>query len=98
MPLEPRNDALGLRSTYDSMLAAQAAGRPRHLDDCLQFASRAWRRPLTEKEKASLRAFYEKALAEDSDHTRAMRTLLARTWWLPNFLYRLEQGPAPALP
>ena len=92
MPAEPRQYALGLRATYDSMLAAQAAAQPRHIDDCLQFAGRAWRRPLTDKEKLSLRAFYEKAYAEDPDHTRAIKTLLARILVAPEFLYRLEQA------
>ncbi len=93
MPAEPRQYALGLRAAYDGMLAAQAAGGARHLNDCLEFASRAWRRPLTDKEKAGLRAFYEKALAEDPDHTRAIKTLIARILVAPEFLYRLEQAP-----
>ncbi len=93
MPAEARAYALGLRTTYDSARAAELAARPRHLDDCLQFASRAWRRPLTEKEKQSLRAFYQKALAEDPDHTRAIKTLIARILVAPEFLYKLEQSP-----
>jgi hypothetical protein len=96
MPAEARQYALSLRATYDSMLTAQAAAQPRHVEDCLQFASRAWRRPLTDKEKASLRAFYEKALAEDPDHTRAIKTLLARILVAPEFLYRLEQATTNA--
>ncbi len=96
MPAEPRRYALGLRSTYDSANAAQAAARARHLEDCFQFASRAWRRPLTEKEKLGLRAFYAKALAEDPDHARAIKTLIARILVAPEFLYRLEEGSAPA--
>ena len=92
MPAEARQYALSLRATYDGMLAAQAAGRARHLDDCLEFASRAWRRPLTDKEKQGLRAFYNQALAEDPDHTRAIKTLIARILVAPEFLYRLEQA------
>lgn len=94
MPAEPRGYALSLRANYDAARAAELAARPRHVEDCLQFASRAWRRPLTDKEKLSLRAFYQKALAEDADHTRAIRTLLARILVAPEFLYKLEQsGP-----
>jgi mono/diheme cytochrome c family protein len=101
MPAEPRQYALGLRATYNGMLAAQAAGRARHVNDCLEFASRAWRRPLTDKEKTGLRAFYDKTLAEDSDHTRAIKTLIARILVAPEFLYRLEQpavGPSGVQP
>ena len=64
------------------------------MDDCLEFASRAWRRPLTDKEKLGLRAFYEKSLADDPDHTRAIKTLIARILVAPEFLYKLETGGA----
>jgi len=94
MPAEARKYALGLRATYDSARAAEMAARPRHIADCLEFASRAWRKPLTERDKASLRAFYQKALAEDPDHTRAIKTLIARILVAPEFLYKLEQSSA----
>jgi mono/diheme cytochrome c family protein len=93
MSPDPRNYALGLRATYDAAHAAEMAARPRHVEDCLQFASRAWRRPLTEKEKLTLRTFYQKVLAEDSDHTRAIKALIARILVAPEFLYKLEQAP-----
>lgn len=91
MPAEARGYATSLRATYDSALAAEKAAQPRHLEDCLEFASRAWRRPLTDKEKATLRAFYQKTLTEDPDHVRAIRTLIARILVAPEFLYKLEQ-------
>jgi mono/diheme cytochrome c family protein len=81
-----------LRREYDAAMTAQAAARPRHLKDSLEFASRAWRRPLTEKEKLELRAFYEKTLAVDPDHRKALRALLTRILVAPQFLYRVEQG------
>ena len=59
-----------------------------------EFASRAWRRPLTEKEKQSLRAFYDKTITAEPDHRKAIRALLARILVAPAFLYRVEQ-PAP---
>jgi hypothetical protein len=68
----------------------QAAARPRHVEDCLEFASRAWRRPLTEKEKQSLRAFYDKTITLDPDHRKAIRALLSRILVSPAFLYRVE--------
>ena len=54
---------MSLRKTYDAARAAEKAAEPRHLEDCLEFASRAWRRPLADKEKLGLRAFYAKTLA-----------------------------------
>ena len=44
------------------------------MTDALAFASRAWRRPLTPGEKASLRAFYERpapCIGLDHDGARA---------------------------
>ena len=55
MPAEARQYMQPLVAKYKEVQAAQAAARPHHVEDCLEFASRAWRRPLTEKEKQSLR-------------------------------------------
>jgi hypothetical protein len=92
MPPEPRQYAKSLKAEYESVLAVQAAARPRHVEDCLDFASHAWRRPLTEKEKQSLRAFYDKTMTLDPDHRKAIRALLARILVSPAFLYRVEQA------
>ncbi len=98
MPAEARGYAMSLRKTYDVARSAEKTAEPRHVDDCLEFASRAWRRPLTPKEKLALRAFYAKTLADDPDATRAIRTLIARILVAPEFLYKLEKGgPATAL-
>jgi hypothetical protein len=59
--------------------------------DALAFASRAWRRPLTVAEKASLRSFYQRTRAANGlDHDAAIRALLARVLVSPAFLYRVE--------
>jgi hypothetical protein len=92
LPALMRKYVIPLRRKYDSVLEAQAAARPGHIEDCLRFASRAWRRPLTEKETQSLRAFYQKTLGVDNDHRKAIQGLLARILVAPQFLYRLEQA------
>ncbi len=92
LPALMRKYVIPLRREYYSVLEAQAAARSGHLEDCLQFASRAWRRPLTEKEKQSLRAFYQKTFGVDNDHRKAIQGLLARILVAPQFLYRLEQA------
>ena len=97
MPAEARTYAAGLRATYDTAHAAEKSAQPRHIEDALEFASRAWRRPLTEKEKTALRAFYQKTLAEDPDHARAIRVLIARILVAPEFLYKLEQPSASTI-
>jgi Protein of unknown function (DUF1592)/Protein of unknown function (DUF1588)/Protein of unknown function (DUF1587)/Protein of unknown function (DUF1595)/Protein of unknown function (DUF1585)/Planctomycete cytochrome C len=91
LPVEMRKYVLPLRSHYDAVLAAQAAARPGHVRDCLEFASRAWRRPLTATEKQNLRTFYHKTISADPDHRKAIRALLARILIAPQFLYRVEE-------
>ncbi len=94
MPAEARNYANSLRKIFDGARAAEEAAEPRHIDDCLEFASRAWRRPLTAQEKLGLRKFYEKTRSADPDHTRAIKALIARILVAPEFLYKLESaGP-----
>jgi mono/diheme cytochrome c family protein len=98
LPAAMRPYVTPLRREYDAVQAAQLAAQPGHVKDCLAFASRAWRRPLTEAEKLSLRAFYEKTLRTEADHRKAVRALLARILVAPQFLYRVEQvTAAPAV-
>ena len=91
LPADVRPYVKSLRANYDEVIAAQTLGQPQHVTDALTFASRAWRRPLTMEEKASLRAFYQKSRAETHlDHDAAIRALLARILVSPQFLYRVE--------
>ncbi|MBP6821909.1 MAG: DUF1592 domain-containing protein [Acidobacteria bacterium] len=98
LPVEMRKFVNPLRHEFDAVNAAQAAARPGHIKDCLEFASRAWRRPLTEKEKLGLRAFYDKTFAVEPDHRKAVRSLIARILVAPQFLYRVEQGLGQVAP
>src|SRR4029077_9306025 len=85
------------KAEYDAMQARLRAARPRHIEDVLEFAGRAWRRPLTADEQGRLRAFYAAQLKEsDDDHPRAIRAMLTRVLVSPEFLYRGE-GPLPAV-
>jgi hypothetical protein len=92
LPEDMRKYVAPLRKTWEEMVAAQAAAKPRHIEDTIRFASRAWRRPLTETEKQNLRAFYAKALAADPDHdhVKAIRAVIARVLVAPQFLYKVE--------
>ena len=91
MPAEARQYVKPLRAEYLEVMSAEAAAKPRHVEDCLEFASRAWRRPLTDREKENLRAFYRQTLLSQQDHTKAIRALIARILVSPDFLYRVEQ-------
>jgi hypothetical protein len=91
MPADMRRYALPLRTAYDRARSAEAAARPKRLDDCLTFAAQAWRRPLTDREKQGLRGFYDQAITSEQDHQKAIRAVLARILTSPAFLYRVEQ-------
>jgi hypothetical protein len=91
LPAEPRKYVQALRTEYDRVQAAQAAAHPGHIEDALQFAASAWRKPLTPAEKDTLRAFYTKSREINKlDHVAAMRATIARILVAPAFLYRLE--------
>ncbi len=66
--------------------------RERHFADVMQFASRAWRRPLTAEDQERLRRFYD-TVARDGelDYSAAIRALLARVLVAPEFIYRAER-------
>src|SRR5262249_13089075 len=96
-PADMQQYAKPILAEYKQVMAAQAAGRPGHVNDALNFASRAWRRPLTEKEKAGLRTFYDKTMTTENDHVKAIRALITRILVSPAFLYRVEQPAAAAV-
>lgn len=64
---------------------------PRHVNAVLDLADRAWRRPLTDAEKASLRGLYQKLRSEELPHEEAVRLLITRVLVSPGFLYRAER-------
>jgi hypothetical protein len=63
---------------------------PRHVDALIDFASRAYRRPLADDEVAQLRTLYADLRDEELSHDEALRLTLARVLTAPAFLYRLE--------
>jgi hypothetical protein len=65
-----------------------------HLQGVLAFAGRAYRRDLTESEKAALLGCYRQLRDLKLTHDEAIRLTLARVLIAPAFLYRLENsGP-----
>ena len=63
---------------------------PRHLEQLIQFASRAYRRPLEDQEAENLRGLYQKLREQELPHDEAFRFTLARLLISPAFLYRVE--------
>ena len=91
LPTDMRRYVTPLRADYDRVRRAFAAAEPGQINDAIEFASRAWRRPLTTAEKASLRGFYQRSrTTHQLDHDGALRALIARVLVSPAFLYRVE--------
>ena len=98
LPTEPRGYVKDLKSDYERVQSAQQAARPRHIEDAIEFAARAWRRPLKDDEKDSLRRFYNVAREGfELDHVAAIRSMLTRILTAPAFLYRFEEPQSDSL-
>ena len=96
LPAEARPYIMELRRHYDEVTAARARAQPGHVAGALEFASRAWRRPLTKNEEARLQAFYQQCRTTQAlDHDEAVKALVARILMSPAFLYRVEPGAGP---
>ncbi|HWB08071.1 MAG TPA: DUF1592 domain-containing protein [Pirellulales bacterium] len=97
LPDEPRLYVERLHSDYARARQALSAAEPGHVDQALEFAERAWRRPLSAAERGRLRGFYSRLRNDRMEHEEALRLLLARILVAPAFLYRAEApSPSPA--
>jgi hypothetical protein len=70
------------------------AAQPKQLDALLEFAARAYRHALGEREKADIVEIYRTMRRKEVSHDEAFRMTLARLLISPHFIYRLEQ-PSP---
>ena len=62
-----------------------------HLKTLLEFAARAWRRPLTDSEREAILRSYHTERKDGVKHDPAFRATLARVLSSSWFLYRVEQ-------
>lgn len=83
-----------IRNEEKAFLAAQVAAEPRQIEALLDFASRAWRRPLVSSEREAILASYQADRKDGIKHDPAFRAALARVLSSPWFLYRVEQPSA----
>jgi hypothetical protein len=67
-----------------------------HVEALIQFAPKAWRRPLAAEEPGDLRAFYDSLRKQEIPHDDAFRLTLARVLVSPAFLYKIETPGAGA--
>ena len=74
----------------------QVEVEPWHVEAALDFATQAWRRPLSDAEREDLRTLYGKLRKQELPHAMAVRMVLARVLVAPAFLYRGEKSaPGP---
>ena len=83
-----------IKRRADEYRAALIASEPAHFRSVLEFAQRAFRRPLTESETAGLKALHKQLRAEGLSHEATMRLLITRVLVSTSFLYRLERSPS----
>jgi hypothetical protein len=70
---------------------ARLAAEPSHLKALLQFAERAYRRPLAKAEQEDLLAFYRDLRKQDDPgHEEALRDALVSVLMSPHFCYRFD--------
>jgi hypothetical protein len=70
---------------------ARRAAEPTHLESLVQFAERAYRRPIRADERDDLLAFYRELRSDHGlSHDEAMRDSLASVLVSPRFLYRVD--------
>ena len=70
------------------------AAIPKQMEALLDFASRAYRRPLTRAEQDNLRALYQALRKKGVPHQEAFEGTLVRVLVSPAFLFRIERPPA----
>jgi hypothetical protein len=73
---------------------ARADSEPKHLEALLDFARRAYRRPLTEAERTDLLAYYREMRAKSGlTHEEAIRDSVVGILMSPDFSYRIDLTP-----
>lgn len=72
--------------------------QPKHVAAVIDFAKRAFRRPLHPDEAMELEAFYAALRREEIPHEEAISLLLSRVLVSPAFLYRTEVPPVGSEP
>jgi hypothetical protein len=81
----------GIDATLRSLEKMRAAAQPVQLEALVRFAGRAYRRPLTQAERGSLIAYYQKIRKQGAlSHEDAMRDSVASVLISPVFLYRVD--------
>jgi len=78
----------------DAFLELEKAAIPRQLTAVVDFAARAYRRPLSAEERTGLQSLYDRLRSEGMGHDEAFRGVVASVLVSPAFLFRIETPPA----
>ena len=89
---EPMRGPINEQAKHFKKLIAES--EPKQVRSVLEFAAKAWRRPLAKAEQDELRSLYAKLRGQKIAHEAAVRMLIARVLVAPAFLYRGEQPTA----
>jgi hypothetical protein len=81
------------RARAEAFEKEERAAIPWQLQALLDFASRAYRRPLREKEKTELLSLHQAIQLRGASHDEAFRGVLTRILVSPAFLFRVEESP-----
>ena len=80
-----------VNSTLRNLEKERAEAESKHLNALLDFAERAYRRPLSDAEGSDLRAYYQELRTKkDLSHEDAIREAAVSVLMSPDFLYRLD--------
>jgi hypothetical protein len=71
---------------------SQVDAEPKQVNALVDFAARAYRRPLATAESTELRGLYSRLRKLELPHEEAFQLTLARVFVAPAFLYRLEKA------
>ncbi|MGH7174669.1 MAG: DUF1592 domain-containing protein, partial [Gemmataceae bacterium] len=80
------------RKRAEAFLKEEKNAEPKQLEALLDFAARAYRRPLRAEEKTELPRLYDTLRKKGLSHEEAFRTVLTRVLISPSFLFRIEQA------
>ena len=81
----------GVNATLRNLEKERAAAEPKQLEALVDFAEKAYRRPLTPAEREDLLAYYHHVRTQDQlSQEDAMRDAIASVLMEPDFLYRLD--------
>ena len=98
---DPKNNPIALdaikehfsrvNATIRSVEKMRAESEPHHMEALLKFASRAFRRPLTQVEREDLLSYYKKIRNTDGlTHEEAIRDSVVYVLMSPEFCYRVD--------